>query len=121
MAKGPRCDLRYGPVICDKFALKDRVALVSGTNRGLGPEIALMLIEAGACAVYCIDFPAQPGDDWVAVSEYVKRMVGTSGGVKGGQLEYIGCMDVRDQKAMWKIGEEIGNCEGTSVWLRPGS
>jgi hypothetical protein len=96
------------------------VALVSRTNRGLGLEMALVLIVVGACAVYRVDYPAQPGDNWVAVSKYIKRMVGTGGGAKGGQLEYIG-VDVRDQKAMWKIGEEIGNCEGTSVWLRPGS
>jgi len=100
------------PTIWDEFALKDRVALVSGANRGLGLEMALVLIEAGARAVYCVDLPAQPGNDWVAVSEYVKRMViGTGGGVKGARLEYISA-DVRDQKAMWKIGEEIGNREG---------
>ena len=101
------------PTIWDEFALKDRVALVSGANRGLGLEMALVLIEAGARAVYCVDLPAQPGDDWLAVSEYVKRMVGTGGGggAKGGRLEYISA-DVRDQKAMWKIGEEIGNREG---------
>jgi hypothetical protein len=99
------------PTIWDEFALKDRVALVSGANRGLGLEMALVLIEAGARAVYCVDLPAQPGDDWAAVSEYVKRMVGTGDGAKGGRLEYISA-DVRDQKAMWKIGEEIGNREG---------
>jgi short chain dehydrogenase len=100
------------PTIWDEFALKDRVALVSGANRGLGLEMALVLIEAGARAVYCVDLPAQPGNDWAAVSEYVKRMVGTGGGgVKGGRLEYISA-DVRDQKAMWKIGEEIGDREG---------
>jgi hypothetical protein len=94
------------PTIWDEFALKDRVALVSGANRGLGLEMALVLIEAGARVVYCVDLPAQPGSEWVAVSEYVKRMVGT-----GGRLEYVSA-DVRDQKAMWKIGEEIGNREG---------
>jgi short chain dehydrogenase len=98
------------PTIWDEFALKDRVALVSGANRGLGLEMALVLIEAGARAVYCVDLPAQPGSDWVAVSEYVKRMVGTDG-AKGGRLEYVSA-DVRDQTAMWKIGEEIGNREG---------
>lgn len=98
------------PTIWDEFALKDRVGLVSGGNRGLGLEMALVLIEAGARAVYCVDLPAQPGDDWVAVNEYVKRMVGT-GGAQGGRLEYVSA-DVRDQKAMWKIGEEIGNREG---------
>jgi short subunit dehydrogenase len=97
------------PTIWDEFALKDRVALVSGANRGLGLEMALVLIEAGARAVYCVDLPAQPGKEWVTVSEYVKRMVGGTGG--RGRLEYVSA-DVRDQKVMWKIGEEIGNREG---------
>jgi hypothetical protein len=98
------------PTVWDEFALKDRVALVSGANRGLGLEMALVLIEAGARAVYCVDLPAQPGKEWVAVAEYVKRMAGFDGG-GGGRLEYVSA-DVRDQKAMWRIGEEIGDREG---------
>ena len=94
------------PTLWDEFALRDRVALVSGANRGLGLEMALTLIEAGARAVYCVDLPEKPGKEWIAVAEYVKRMVGA-----GGRLEYV-CADVRDQKAMWKIGEEIGDKEG---------
>jgi NAD(P)-dependent dehydrogenase (short-subunit alcohol dehydrogenase family) len=103
------------PTLWDEFALRDRVALVSGANRGLGLEMALVLVEAGARAVYCVDLPAQPGDEWAAVAEYVKRM-GTGaeaegGSSVGGRLEYVSG-DVRDQKAMWKIGEEIGDREG---------
>jgi NAD(P)-dependent dehydrogenase (short-subunit alcohol dehydrogenase family) len=98
------------PTIWYEFALRDRVALVSGANRGLGLEMALVLIEAGARAVYCVDLPAQPGKEWLAVAEYVKRMAATGGGV-GGRLEYLSA-DVRDQKAMWKVGEEIGDREG---------
>ncbi|KAI0003255.1 hypothetical protein BJV74DRAFT_812552 [Russula compacta] len=94
------------PTLWDEFALRDRVALVSGANRGLGLEMALVLVEAGARAVYCVDLPERPGKEWIAVAEYVKRMVGV-----GGRLEYV-CADVRDQKAMWKIGEEIGDKEG---------
>lgn len=98
------------PTIWDEFALRDRVALVSGGNRGLGLEMALVLIEAGARAVYCVDLPAQPGEEWVAVAEHVKRMVGTDGAAAG-RLVYVSA-DVRDQKAMWRVGEEIGDREG---------
>jgi hypothetical protein len=97
---------RVKPTLWDEFALRDRVALVSGANRGLGLEMALVLAEAGARAVYCVDLPAQPGEEWRAVAEYVGRMEGG-----GRRLEYV-CADVRDQKAMWKIGEEIGDREG---------
>ena len=96
------------PTLWDEFALRDRVGLVSGANRGLGLEMALVLIEAGARAVYCVDLPAEPGEEWRAVAEYVGRMEGGGG---GGRLEYVSA-DVRDQKAMWKIGEEIGDREG---------
>jgi len=78
---------------------------VSGANRGLGLEMALVLIEAGARAVYCVDLPAEPGEEWRAVAEYVGRMEGE------GRLEYVSA-DVRDQKAMWRIGEVIGDREG---------
>ncbi|KAI9455600.1 hypothetical protein BJY52DRAFT_1385799 [Lactarius psammicola] len=99
------------PTLWDEFALRDRVALISGANRGLGLEMALALVEAGARAVYCVDLPERPGDEWVKVAEYVRRMVADANGAVTGRLEYV-CADVRDQKAMWKVGEEIGNREG---------
>ncbi|KAH9171503.1 sorbose reductase sou1 [Lactarius sanguifluus] len=100
------------PTLWNEFALRDRVALVSGANRGLGLEMALALVEAGARAVYCVDLPERPGDRWVKVAEYVRRMVrADNSGAVTGRLEYV-CADVRDQKAMWKVGEEIGEREG---------
>ncbi|KZT65885.1 sorbose reductase sou1 [Daedalea quercina L-15889] len=88
-----------------EFFLADRVALVSGANRGLGLEMAMALIEAGARAVYCTDLPKTPGDEWQKVQQYLDRMDGA------GRLEYISA-DVRDQETMWKVGKMIGDKEG---------
>ncbi|KAI0699039.1 hypothetical protein C8T65DRAFT_306568 [Cerioporus squamosus] len=87
-----------------EFSLADRVALVSGGRRGIGLEAALALAEAGARSVYCLDLPKEPGEEWTKARELAARM-----GV--GNFEYISG-DVREQEAMWKIGETIGDREG---------
>ncbi|CDO76674.1 hypothetical protein BN946_scf184305.g6 [Trametes cinnabarina] len=91
-----------------EFSLADRVALVSGANRGIGLEMALAIAEAGARAVYCLDLPKAPGEEFAKVKAYVARMEGKKG---EGRLEYMSG-DVTDQEAMWKLGEEIGKREG---------
>ncbi|KAI0316264.1 hypothetical protein OF83DRAFT_262241 [Amylostereum chailletii] len=93
------------PQIFNEFSQKDRVALVTGANRGLGLESALVLLEAGARAVYCVDLPKTPGEEWTAVKAYVDKM-GT-----GGRIEYLNA-DVTDQQTMWDIGKTIGDKEG---------
>lgn len=70
--------------------------------------MALALVEAGARAVYCVDLPAQPGAEWTAVRDYTARLEGLP---SDGRLEYISA-DVRDQAAMWKVGETVGEREG---------
>ncbi|EJF65624.1 sorbose reductase sou1 [Dichomitus squalens LYAD-421 SS1] len=95
-------------LLTNEFSLADRVALVSGGNRGLGLEMALALIEAGARAVYCVDLPRQPGEEWTKVRDYAARLEGLP---SEGRLEYMSA-DVRDQEAVWKLGETIGNREG---------
>ena len=90
--------------------------------------MALALIEAGARAVYCVDLPKEPSEEWHKVREYAASMQGKGG---EGRLEYVSgnvtdqvrlllghgqvwANDVRDraQAAMWKIGEDIGDKEG---------
>lgn len=93
------------PKIFEEFSLKDRVGIVSGGNRGLGLEMALVLCEQGARAIYCFDLPAVPSAEWRATSEYVHKM---SAGAS--RLEYVS-VDVRDQGAVWAKGEEIGDKE----------
>lgn len=92
------------PKIFDEFALTDRVALVSGGNRGLGLEMAIALAEAGARAVYCFDLPEKPSEEFVASQEYVSKLGNNS------RLVYFAA-DVRDQQLLWKKAEEIGDKE----------
>jgi len=92
------------PKIFDEFALTDRVGIVSGGNRGLGLEMALALCEAGARAIYCLDLPDKPSDDWMKTKAFVEKLGNNS------RLEYVS-VDVTDQKKVWKVGEEIGDKE----------
>ncbi|KDQ59483.1 hypothetical protein JAAARDRAFT_68125 [Jaapia argillacea MUCL 33604] len=107
-AKDP--SFRARPTLFSReFSLHDRVALVSGANRGLGLEMALALIEAGARAVYCLDLPKEPGDEWLTVRDYTEKL-DFGQGKKGGRLEYVSA-DVRDQRGLWAIGDMIGDKE----------
>ena len=56
--------------------------------------MALAFVEAGARAVYCVDLPKTPGDEWVKVKDYAKALRRWTHGE--GRLEYISA-DVRDQ------------------------
>lgn len=93
------------PKIFDEFSLAGRVAVVSGGNRGLGLEMALALCEAGAKAVYCIDLPKQPSEEWQATHEFVKSLG------NGSRLEYVSA-DVRDQQGLWDRVEQMADKEG---------
>lgn len=93
------------PKIFEEFSLSDRVGIVSGGNRGLGLEMALALCEAGARAIYCIDLPATPSQEWESTRDFVQKM-----GV-GSRLEYISA-DVRNQTDMWAKVADIAEREG---------
>ncbi|KAJ2917240.1 hypothetical protein MD484_g3167, partial [Candolleomyces efflorescens] len=93
------------PKIFDEFALEDRVGIVSGGNRGLGLEMALALCEAGARAIYCLDLPEQPSEEWQKTKAYLERMQ------IGSRLEYVS-LDVTQQERTWKTVAEIGDREG---------
>jgi len=84
--------------------LTDRVGIVSGGNRGIGLEMALALCELGARAVYCLDLPETPSEEWQKTKEYVAKLGNNS------RLEYIS-VDVTNQDKVWKIGEDIGKKE----------
>ncbi|KAF8068655.1 hypothetical protein FPV67DRAFT_1084168 [Lyophyllum atratum] len=92
-----------------QFLLPRRVALVTGSHRGIGLEMALALAEAGA-TVYCLDLPQQPDEGWLKVQAYAENLPPLDEGSKG-RLEYV-CGNVTNQAGMWKIAEEIAAKEG---------
>lgn len=46
----------------------------------------MVLAEAGARAVYCIDLPKEPSEDWEKTKLYAEKLQGKLG---EGRLEYI--------------------------------
>lgn len=96
--------LKPKPKIFTEFALTDRVGIVSGGNRGLGLEMALALCEAGARAIYCLDLPEKPSDEWIKTKDFVERIE------NGSRLEYVS-VDVRNQRDIWEISARIGEKE----------
>ncbi len=79
-----------------EFSLADRVALVSGGNRGIGLEMALALVEAGTRIVYCVDLPEKPGDEFTKVREYASQLKDMGGEAR---LEYVSA-NVTDQVSL---------------------
>ncbi|EJC99855.1 NAD-binding protein [Fomitiporia mediterranea MF3/22] len=95
------------PTLLEKeFSLADRVAVVTGGQRGLGLEMAEALAEAGA-AVYCLDLPVEPDKSFGATKAYVSKL-GLAGDPR---LEYVS-VDVTNQKAIWDVVEKIAVKEG---------
>lgn len=75
--------------------------------------MAMALGEAGARAVYCIDLPESPSEEWLATREYLANLPhdpAVNGKNKSARLEYISA-NVTDQKRMWAIAQEIGDKE----------
>ena len=56
--------------------------------------------EAGARAVYCVDLPEEPEDDWKKVHEYLGKIGGK------GRFEYIRG-DVRSQVKYWSVWAHV--------------
>lgn len=96
-------------IFAHEFSLEDRVAMVSGGNRGLGLEMAMALVEAGARKVYCVDLPREPGEEWIKVKEYLGKMEGM------GTLEYVNA-DVRNQVSIVSVWGKGGRRPRRYLW-----
>ncbi|KAJ7077186.1 hypothetical protein C8R44DRAFT_826318 [Mycena epipterygia] len=90
------------------FSLANRVAVVTGSHRGIGLELALAMAELGA-TVYCLDLPVEPDTDWLKVQSFAAQLPELD--QQNGRLEYMSG-DVTDQQGMWKAVETIVEREG---------
>jgi len=98
------------PKIFDEFKLTDQVGIVTGGNRGIGLEICIALLEAGARVVYSISQSAQPSQEFLQSQKYVADM--NRGPALGpGRLEHI-AINVKDQAALIAAAQDIGDKEG---------
>ncbi|KAF9478948.1 NAD(P)-binding protein [Pholiota conissans] len=98
------------------FTLKDRVAVITGGQGGLGLEMALAYAQAGT-AVYCIDLAAKPSDQFKHVQKFIHDspalVIGREKSTQSlkGRLEYVSC-DVTKQENIWNTVRQIADKEG---------
>lgn len=94
---------RHTTTIFSEFSLAGKTAVVTGGNRGLGLEMALAFVEAGA-HVYVIDLPPEPCDDFKAVAEHCHLL--------DRQIEYVSC-DVTNEAEMAEVMPFVLEHSGT--------
>jgi NAD(P)-dependent dehydrogenase (short-subunit alcohol dehydrogenase family) len=94
------------------FHLQSRVAMVTGSHRGIGREIAAAYAEAGA-VVYCIDLPQKPDNEWLDEKKRVEsfELQIDNKERRRGRMEYVRG-DVTDPKQMKEIVEKIKHEQG---------
>lgn len=80
-----------------EFSLVGKTAVITGGNRGLGLEVALAYVEAGA-HVYVIDLLEEPGDEFKRVAEHCWLM--------DRQIEYISA-DVTNEEEINEVMQYI--------------
>ncbi|KDN42417.1 NAD(P)-binding protein [Tilletiaria anomala UBC 951] len=91
------------PAIFTEFSLAGKTAVITGGNGGLGLEIALGYVEAGA-TVYALDIHDEPSAEFKAVARHCRDLLGQ-------ELHYIS-MDVTNQEDTWKTMEYISKESG---------
>lgn len=101
--------------ITDEFRLDGRVGLVSGGNRGLGLESALVLAELGA-KVWVIDLAVSPSKDFEACAVYAQHIyqeVDSSSEGRADQERLVyRKVDVTDPMSVQKACQEIVDTDG---------
>lgn len=88
--RNPESMEKHTTTIFAEFSLWDKTAVLTGGNRGLGLEMALAFVEAGA-NVYVIDVASEPSEEFRIVADHCHRL--------DRQIEYISA-DVTNEKEM---------------------
>lgn len=73
LRQNPNSPDTHTTTIFSEFSLEGKTAVISGGNGGLGLEMALAYVEAGA-NVYAIDLPKEPSEEFKIVAEHCKIM-----------------------------------------------
>jgi NAD(P)-dependent dehydrogenase (short-subunit alcohol dehydrogenase family) len=73
LRQNPNDPNAHTTTIFQEFSLAGKTACVTGGNGGLGLEMALAFVEAGA-HVYAIDVPEQPSEEFKIVAEHCRIM-----------------------------------------------
>ncbi|CEH14783.1 sorbose reductase sou1 [Ceraceosorus bombacis] len=105
LRQNPNDPHTHTTTIFSEFSLEGKTAVVTGGNGGLGLEMALAFVEAGA-HVYAIDVPEQPGEEFKIVAEHCRIM--------NRDLKYISA-SVTDDKDINDVMEFIVGDSGTGT------
>ncbi|PWN97175.1 NAD(P)-binding protein [Tilletiopsis washingtonensis] len=105
LRQNPNDPEAHTTTIFSEFSLAGKTAVVTGGNGGLGLEMALAFVEAGA-HVYAIDVPEMPGEEFKIVAEHCRIM--------SRDLKYISA-SVTDDKEINDVMEFIVGDSGTGT------
>lgn len=92
LRQNPNSPDTHTTTIFQEFSLEGKTAVITGGNGGLGLEMALAYVEAGA-HVYAVDLPKEPSEEFKIVADHCRIM--------GKHLKYVSATvtDVEDINA----------------------
>ncbi|EPQ29596.1 uncharacterized protein PFL1_02815 [Pseudozyma flocculosa PF-1] len=73
LRQNPNSPDNHTTTIFQEFSLEGKTAVITGGNGGLGLEMALAYVEAGA-HVYAIDLPKEPSEEFKIVADHCRIM-----------------------------------------------
>ncbi|PWN47149.1 NAD(P)-binding protein [Violaceomyces palustris] len=73
LRQNPNSQDNHTTTIFSEFSLEGKTAVITGGNGGLGLEMALAFVEAGA-HVYAVDLPKEPSEEFKIVADHCRIM-----------------------------------------------